>query len=104
MPENKRRRLKLYERIANYCEVGEDYISKVPVFTFIGNGRVEIDGCGGILEYSPEKITLMVGGEKFTVVGRCLTLSDFRFRVLSVRGEIRGAVFGELPRKEDSEC
>jgi len=97
---NKRKKLKLYERIADYCEVSQDYVAPVPVFTFLGNRKIEIDGCRGILEYSADRITLIAGNEKFTVFGEGLTLSDFRFKVLCVRGNIRGVVFGEIPRKE----
>ena len=98
------RRKKLYEKIAGYCEVRQEVVSAVPVLTFCGNREIEIDGCSGILEYSPTRITLALGGDKFTVIGNCLTLSDFRYKVLFVRGEIRAAVFGEVPRQEVEEC
>ena len=101
MPEKKGKRLRLYERIADYCEVSQDYVAPVPVFTFLGNRKIEIDGCTGILEYTPDRVTLIAGRDKFTVIGEGLTLSDFRFKVICVRGDIKGALFGEIPHKED---
>lgn len=100
MPKIKRSKLKLYEKIANYCEVSQDYVAPVPVFTIMGNRRIEVDGCSGILEYTSDKVTLVAGGERFTVFGDSLTLSDFRFKVLCIRGNIKGAIFGEIPGKE----
>lgn len=104
MPGKNKRRRKLYERIAAICEVEQDYVSSVPVLTFHGRHEIEVDGCSGILEYGPERIVLALRGDRFTVVGDCLTLADFRSGVLYVRGNVKGAAFGYAVLSEENEC
>lgn len=90
----KNRRRRLYERLADFCEVPADMVSNVPVFVIRGHHEIEISGCGGILEYNDRRVILKVGRDKFTVTGESLALSDFRENVLFVRGNINSASFG----------
>ncbi|MGN1410874.1 MAG: YabP/YqfC family sporulation protein [Eubacteriales bacterium] len=92
--KHKNRRRKLYERIADFCEVPADMVSNVPVFEIRGHHEIEITGCDGILEYNDRIIILTVGRDRFTVTGEFLVLSDFRDNVLFVRGNIKSASFG----------
>ncbi len=104
LPGKNMRRRKLYERFAQLCEVEQDVVSSLPVFIIRGEHEVEVDGCHGILEYEPQRIVLAIKNGKFTVIGRCLTLSDFRSGILYIRGDIRAAAFGNVSIEEDGMC
>lgn len=96
-----RNRKKLYERVADWLEVPVSVTAPIPVFIIRGKREIEVEGCTGILEYGEERIVLAVGkNDRFSVRGKNLTLSDFRRRILYVRGEIASAVWGE----EDASC
>ena len=90
-----RRRLP-YEYLAELFEVPADQAARLPVFVIRGKREIEVEGCTGILEYEPDRITLAVGNgrERFTVRGRGLMLEDFSRGTLFVRGEIVSARFG----------
>lgn len=87
-------RKKLYEKISALCELPQDIVSDIPVFIMRGRHEIEIDGCSGILEYDGTRVVVAIGRDKFTVTGSGLTLSDFRYRVLYIRGNIESANFG----------
>ena len=93
MQKNKKRRQKMYERIASFLEFPCDAVANVPVFVIRGRHEIEVSGCSGITEYSEKVISLTVGGNKFTVCGDSLELSDFRDSVLYIRGNIKCASF-----------
>ena len=96
MQRKNERQKKLYEILAAFCEFPQDVITDLPVFTIRGTHEIEIPGCTGILTYDSERILLSVGkgNERFCVRGDALMLSDFRDRILYVRGNIRSASFG----------
>ncbi len=87
------RRVRLYERIADFCEVPDELVARVPVFVLRGRHQIEISGASGITEYSDSVIVLSVGRDKFTVRGMGLTITDFREAVICVRGDIVSAAF-----------
>ncbi len=93
MQNKKRRRVKLYEKIANFCEVPQELVAQIPVFVIRGRHEIEISGADGISEYTDTAIVITVGRDKFTVRGDHLILSDFRESVLYVRGNIDSASF-----------
>ena len=96
MQRKNERQKKLYEILAAFCEVPQDVVADVPVFVIRGTHEIEISGCTGILTYDSGQIVLSVGKgkERFRILGDALMLSDFRDRVLYVRGNIRSASFG----------
>ncbi len=85
---------KLYEILAAFCEIPQDVLADLPVFTIRGRHEIEISGCTGILTYDSRCIVLAVGKETFCVRGDALLLSDFREKILYVRGNIDSASFG----------
>ncbi len=89
-----KRRKHLYEGLSQLLEMPQESLSSVPIFHMCGDNEMEITGCDGILEYTDEKIVLSAGKDKFTVTGNCLMLSDFRDKVLYVKGNIKSASFG----------
>ena len=104
MHKNRKRRQKLYEKIAMFCEVTQESIAKIPVFVLRGKHELEVEGCDGILEYTSSRIVLSVGKEKFTVVGDMLVLSDFNDNLLYIRGNIVSASFGIIKEGDDTVC
>ena len=104
MPKKSARRKKLYERIAHLCEVDADIVAALPVFVIRGEHEIEVEGCRGILEYEPEKIVLSTKNGRFTALGKCLMLSDFRSGVLYIRGNIKATFFGDIAPWEDETC
>ena len=98
MPESNKRPKKLYEIIAEFCEVPQEVVTSLPVFTIRGKHEIEITGCTGILTYDSQHIVLSFGEGKrkecFCVTGDSLILTDFREKILYVRGNIHSASFG----------
>ncbi len=89
---------KLYEKISDVLDVPQDMVARVPVFIIRGRHEIEVCGCRGILEYGKEKVVLSMGKEMFCVMGKNLTLSDFRDDTLFVRGWIRSAEYADGER------
>lgn len=91
-----RRSKKLYEILSEICEIPQDIIANIPVFTIRGTHEIEISGCTGILTYDSHRVVVSIGNNKetFCVCGDELMLSDFRDRILYIRGNIRSATFG----------
>lgn len=94
MHKKNERPKKLYEILAAFCEIPQDVLADLPVFTIRGRHEIEISGCTGILTYDSHRIVLAIGKENFCICGDALLLSDFRDKVLYVRGNIRSAAFG----------
>lgn len=96
MHKKNERPKKLYEILAEFCEIPQDVVTDLPVFTIRGTHEIEISGCTGILTYDSGQIVLSIGAgkEPFCIRGDALMLSDFRDRILYVRGNIRSASFG----------
>ncbi len=88
------RRRNLTEVTADFFEVPTEAVGSFPIFKIRGKREIEVEGCDGILEYRDDIIVLSAGGDRFTVRGDSLELSDFRSGVLLVRGNIKSASFG----------
>ena len=86
---------KIRKKIADILSLPVDVISGIPVFTIRGREELEADGCTGILEYESDRVVLAVKGERLTVTGTELMLSDFYDTTLTVRGRIQSVSFGE---------
>ncbi len=71
----------------------------------IENGKkVLISGCRKILEYSPEKIRILLSGESITLTGKELTLYDFFGNEIQISGNIRSLeILSESGAAEKSE-
>ena len=89
-----KRKKHLYEGLSQLLEIPQESLSSVPIFHMCGDNEMETTGCDSTREYTDEKIVLSAGKDKFTVTGNCLMLSDFRDKVLYVRGNIKSASFG----------
>lgn len=96
MHKKRKRSKKLYEILSEICEIPQDIIANIPVFTIRGTHEIEISGCNGILTYDSNHVIVSLGNgkETFCVCGEELTLSDFRERILYIRGTVRSVTFG----------
>ena len=101
--ELRKRRRKLYEKIAEFCEIPQESVADIPVFVLRGRHELEAEGCTGVLEYEAERIILSVGKNRITVRGSFLELSDFSDRHLCVRGNIESVSYGNADGG-DTEC
>ena len=97
MPEKKERRRprSLGEAVASLFEVPLDAVVPMMVCTVRGRREVEAAGCGGILEYGPERVVLASDGGRVTITGRMLAIEDFQEGSILVRGEIDAVSFDE---------
>ena len=86
---------KFVKKLSELMALPVDVMTGIPVFTLRGHEELEADGCTGILEYSPDRIVLIMKQEKMTVTGEGLLLTDFRNMTLLVQGNIRSVAFGE---------
>lgn len=92
----KQRKKKLYERIAELCEVPEEVVADIPVIIMRGRHEIEISGCTGVKEYGDGRIVVALRLDKvesFAVVGESLVMTDFCDDVLYIRGDIISAGF-----------
>ena len=92
--EREKRRRKLYEILADLCEVPPETVTDIPVFVLRGKHELEIEGCTGVREYTAGRIVLAVKKELFTVTGEKLELTDFSGDTLYIRGVISGMKYG----------
>ncbi|MBQ8186350.1 MAG: YabP/YqfC family sporulation protein [Clostridia bacterium] len=83
------------KKLSELMALPVDVLSSMPVTVIRGREELEVEGCTGILEYEPCRVVLSMKEERLTVRGRCLMLSDFTGRTLTVRGCIASVVFGE---------
>ena len=55
LPKKNARRKKLYERIANLCEVEADVVATLPVFIIRGEHEIEVEGAAEFLNMIQRK-------------------------------------------------
>ena len=89
MPDN------IAKKLSDLMALPVDVITSIPVYTLRGREELDADGCTGILEYTDGKVVLDVKGERVTVTGKELLLTEFRGTSLTVRGIISAVRFGE---------
>ena len=75
-----------------------------PYHILIENGkRVLISDCRKILEYSPERIIILLHSGQIELIGSALTLCDFFGDEIQIRGALAGIVLkGENDEKSEN--
>ncbi len=86
---------KFAKKLSDLMSLPVDVITSIPVYTLRGREELEADGCTGILEYSDVRVVLDVKGERVTVTGEGLMLTEFQGSALTVRGRICAVHLGE---------
>lgn len=75
--------------IADRLELPEEALGAPPRLTVTAGRRALIENHRGILEYSPERITVTFGREQLSLFGRELRIVAMNRRELLVRGQLQ---------------
>ena len=67
--------------------------SEVPVIELMGNSRVLVGSCDGILEYEPETVKLRAGKRFVRINGRGLDLCNLTENTVVIRGIVDSLEF-----------
>ncbi len=67
--------------------------SEIPPIELIGNSRVLVGDCDGILEYEPETVKLRAGKRLIRINGRGLDLCNLTENTVVIRGLIVSVEF-----------
>ncbi len=62
--------------------------SEIPPIELMGNSRVLVGNCDGILEYEPETVKLRAGRRNVRINGRCLDLCNLTENTVVIRGTV----------------
>ena len=76
-------------RLTNQAELYDENTSIQPLLEICGNDRIVIEYHFGILEYTPERITVRVKFGQYSVVGERLSLCRMCNQQLLIRGRIQ---------------
>ena len=61
----------------------------------LSNKQALVDGCGGVLEYSSEKIKLDIGKKEVSFLGLNLSMDDFNLYEINIKGDIMSIEFSD---------
>ena len=75
--------------LADRLELPEEALGAPPRLTVTAGRRALIENHKGILEYSPERITVTFGREQLSLFGRELRIVAMNRRELLVRGQLQ---------------
>ncbi len=67
--------------------------SEIPPIELLGNSRVTVGACDGILEYEPETVKLRAGKRFVRVNGRGLDLCNLTESTVVIRGTVDSLEF-----------
>lgn len=76
-------------RLADRLELPEEALSGAAKLTVVAGRRALIENHRGILEYSPERITLSLGGSRLSIYGQELRIAAMNRREVLIRGEVQ---------------
>ncbi|CCO09096.1 sporulation protein YqfC [Desulforamulus hydrothermalis] len=84
---------KLKKQLSDFLEIPHDVMLDLPKIVLVGNLQVFIENHRGIVEYSTEKIRVMVGEGEVGITGRQLVLRNIRTDEICVEGQIKSLSF-----------
>lgn len=67
--------------------------SEIPPIELVGNSRVLVGACEGILEYEPETVKLRAGKRCVRINGRGLDLCNLTENTVVIRGTVASLEF-----------
>lgn len=76
-------------RLADRLELPEEALSGAAKLTLVAGRRALIENHRGILEYSPERITLSLGGARLSIYGQELRIAAMNRQEVLIRGEVQ---------------
>ena len=97
------KRVGLSELLCKIADIPPDVLTDAPMIEMRGRERLLVCGCREMLEYSSEKIKLVVSFGCLTVRGHRLVASSFCERRVNIEGEIFAVFLGNDGEGEDYE-
>lgn len=86
---------KLSEALREAFSVAQAQLPVQPLMHINGRGWIELENCGGILEYDEGKIVFRVLEFRVTVYGEALSIVSLNSHITEIRGRIFRLDFGE---------
>lgn len=59
-----------------------------PLIHISCSGGIELENCGGVLEYDAEKVVFRLKGRRVAVMGESLTIVSLNAHITEIRGQI----------------
>ncbi|QGG47897.1 sporulation protein YqfC [Heliorestis convoluta] len=84
---------RLQKALSGFLEMPKDVLMDYPKLTMIGNVQLVLENHRGIIEYSEEKMRIMVTGGQIEIVGEKLILKTILPEELVVEGHIKQVRF-----------
>ena len=85
------------ERMSRALDMPPDLLGVGELVEIRGRRAMTIHGGGRILMYTPEQISVALGGKEcLTVKGRGLVCTSYYARALGIEGHIEEVVFGDM--------
>ena len=75
--------------LADRLELPEEALSGAAKLTLVAGRRALVENHRGILEYSPERITLSLGGARLSLMGQELRIAAMNRQEVLIRGEVQ---------------
>jgi len=91
--KNNSDKLEKTDKLAEILSFPQGTFNNFPAIQIRGNREIMIDGCTGLLSYSPDDILLETKYCRINIAGRTLTLNNLTRNVLVVRGFIKNVGF-----------
>ena len=89
-----KKELSAAERISALFDIPAETMGNVPRVTLTGRGLVQIEGCGGLVELTPERVGVRCGAYVVRITGANLTLKGMNGGCIAFSGTIAGLDFG----------
>lgn len=79
---------RISQKIANFLDMPENAVGKVPTVELCSNTEAVLDGCGGVIEYTTEVVKVAAGNMVIKISGRGLVLKGMTTESAVVKGYI----------------
>ncbi|KAB2952283.1 sporulation protein YqfC [Heliorestis acidaminivorans] len=84
---------RLQKALSGFLEMPKDVLMDYPKLTMIGNVQLVLENHRGIVEYSEEKMRILVTGGQVEIRGQQLILKTILPEELVVEGRIKEVIF-----------
>jgi len=81
------------DKLAEILSFPQGTFRNFPTIQIRGNREIMIDGCTGLLSYSPDNILLETKYCRININGRTMTLNNLTRNVLAIKGFIKNVEF-----------
>ena len=84
----------LSERLSALFDIPAEAMGNVPRVTLTGRGLVQIEGCEGLVELTPERVGVRCGAYVVRITGANLALKGMNGGRIAFSGSVAGLDFG----------